>query len=271
MIPAAQHVNLAHGKLTWREAGRADAPALVLLHGIGSTSPRWEHQFAGLSDAFRVIAWNAPGYRDSDPLPAHTPSANDYAVALAALLDTLGVRETWVASNSWGTLIALAFADLYPQRARGLVLGGPTAGYGTLPAAEQQAMAAKRAARIASVGPVRMVEEDSPNLVSPQASPELLAKLRSGGEELTVEGYAQAARMLYATDGLAVIARLKHPILILSGEQDRITPPPANSHKLQAAAQRSTLEMIPGVGHLPHLEVPQRFNDAVREFAKTHA
>jgi pimeloyl-ACP methyl ester carboxylesterase len=268
MIPAAQSITLPHGRLTYRQAGRPGAPALVLLHGIGSTSPRWEHQFAGLSNDFHVIAWNAPGYRDSDPLPGAAPRVEDYAHALAGLLDALDVREAWLVSNSWGTLIALSFAREYPQRVLGLVLGGPTAGYGHLPAGEQKTLADKRAARIASAGPVRMIEEDSPNLVSPQAGAELLARLRQGGDELTVEGYAQAARMLYATEGLVLVAQLEQPILILSGEQDRITPPPANAHRLLAAARHGEIEMLPGVGHLPHLEVPERFNAAVRGFIK---
>src|SRR5262252_10962965 len=51
---------------SYMEAGRADAPALVLLHGVGANSTHWRFQFAGLSDAFRVVAWNAPGYILSD-------------------------------------------------------------------------------------------------------------------------------------------------------------------------------------------------------------
>src|SRR5258708_35836754 len=48
----------------WRymEAGSADAPPLVLLHGVGASSIHWRYQLAGLSDAFHVVALNAPGY-----------------------------------------------------------------------------------------------------------------------------------------------------------------------------------------------------------------
>ena len=77
--------------------------------------------------------------------------------------------------------------------------------------------------------------------------------------------------MLYATEGLVLVAQLEQPILILSGEQDRITPPPANAHRLLAAARHGEIEMLPGVGHLPHLEVPERFNAAVRGFIEKHA
>jgi hypothetical protein len=42
---------------SYMEAGRADAPAIVLLHGVGANSMHWRFQLAGLSDAFRVVAW----------------------------------------------------------------------------------------------------------------------------------------------------------------------------------------------------------------------
>ena len=217
-----------------------------------------------------MIAWNAPGYRDSDALPGDAPHVDAYARVLAALLDHLGVDRTWIASNSWGTLPALAFAHLYPRRARGLVLGGPTAGYGRLPPEEQKAKADERAGRIRTLGPSRMRTEDAPRLVAPGTREELLEQLRRGGEELTVEGYMQAARMLYATDGLALIAGLAQPILVLSGTADIITPPEANAKRLVAAGPNARLEMLTGIGHLPHLEAPERFNSAVRGFVQNH-
>ena len=74
---------LAHGRLGWREAGAANgAPALVLLHGIGSTSAGWRLQYGPLGERFRVLAWDAPGYGGSTPLPGDSPSPEAYAQAL---------------------------------------------------------------------------------------------------------------------------------------------------------------------------------------------
>jgi pimeloyl-ACP methyl ester carboxylesterase len=271
MLPEPQSLALSHGRLTFRESGRKDAAALVLLHGIGSTSVGWRGQYGPLGECFRVIAWNAPGYRDSDPLPGEAPSAGDYARVLAELLAQIDVAKMWIASNSWGTLIAIAMATLHPDRVRGLVLGGPTAGYSGLAEAERRQQAEARAERIRSLGPVRMRAEDAPRLVGPGASTELLDELKRGGDELTVEGYVQAARMLYATDAVPVIAKLAHPVLVISGAADIVTPPAANAERLAAAAENGRIESWPGIGHLPHLEDPARFNATVRTFTERHS
>ena len=62
-----RRVETAVGAFSIREAG--NGPVVVLLHGIGSGSGSWVHQIDRLSRNFRVIAWDAPGYGDSDPVP----------------------------------------------------------------------------------------------------------------------------------------------------------------------------------------------------------
>ncbi len=71
------------GGLSWREAG--DGPPIVFLHGLGGTRLAWEPQLEGLSDHFRCIAWDMPGYGDAAPAASLTfPGLAD---SIAALLD----------------------------------------------------------------------------------------------------------------------------------------------------------------------------------------
>src|SRR5688572_27878562 len=108
--------------ISHRDAGKARAPALMLLHRIGSTSAVWRDQYAPLGQRFRVVAWSAPGYHESAPLVGESPTAREYAGALARLLDALRIGEARLVTNSWGTLVALAFASLHPGRVASLVL-----------------------------------------------------------------------------------------------------------------------------------------------------
>jgi pimeloyl-ACP methyl ester carboxylesterase len=73
--------SVAAGHVAWLEAG--EGPALVLLHGIGSGARSWRAQLDGLSDRFRTIAWNAPGYGESSPLAPDAPSGSPVVISLA--------------------------------------------------------------------------------------------------------------------------------------------------------------------------------------------
>jgi pimeloyl-ACP methyl ester carboxylesterase len=248
--------------ITYRESGRPDAPALVLLHGIGSTSAAWRLQYETLGEHFRVVAWDAPGYGGSKPLAGDAPSAEAYAQALAGLLDALGIREAFIGTSSWGTPTAVVFARLFPQRVRALVLGGPTAGWGWLPKEERERRLAARIKRVRTIGMKTMREDDATELVAPGTREEVLQWLR-GAEGLHVDGYVQAMHMLAAVDVAREATAVACPARVVAGELDKRTPPDANAKRIAEALRNSRLIMIPSCGHLPHLEHPEQFNAAV--------
>ncbi|HEY5637836.1 MAG TPA: alpha/beta hydrolase [Burkholderiales bacterium] len=252
------------GTIAYRESGMPGAPAVVLLHGIGSTAAGWRLQFAPLAQEARVIAWDAPGYGGSAPLATATPVAEDYARALAGLLDALGVKAAVIGSNSWGTPTAVAFAVLYPARVRALVLGGPANGMAGLPAAEREKLLEERIARVKSLGLPAMRVQDAPRLVAPGTRDEVMQWI-SGSEGIHEAGYLQALQMLARADCARTITGVACPVTVISGENDLVTPPETNAKRIAAAAPNATLTMVPDCGHLPHLEFPDLFNEALRE------
>jgi len=260
MLPPLQTAE----NIAYRESGARDAPALVLLHGIGSTSAGWRLQYGPLGEHFRVVGWDAPGYGGSAPLAPESPTVDDYAQALARLLDAIGVERALLGTNSWGTPTAVGFARRYPQRVRALVLGGPAAGLGGAPEAQRAKFVADRIERITRLGPAKMRAEDAARLVAPGASPELLEWLRNPAG-VSVEGYSQAARMLGAADVPREIAQVACPVTVVSGELDIIAPPETNAKRIAAAAPNARFVSIAGCGHLPHLERAERFNAIVIE------
>jgi len=91
--------NYLGDRWSYMEAGKADAPAIVLLHGVGANSLHWRYQYAGLSDAFHVVAWNAPGYILSDAFKTEWPTCKDYADALADFLGALKLDRVNLVGN----------------------------------------------------------------------------------------------------------------------------------------------------------------------------
>jgi pimeloyl-ACP methyl ester carboxylesterase len=84
---------------------------LVLLHGLGSSRSAWEPVLPILAERFDVIAFDLPGFGDSDALPSDVePSPAALAASVADMLTRLGVVASHVAGNSLGGWIALELA-----------------------------------------------------------------------------------------------------------------------------------------------------------------
>ena len=117
--------------VAYRYAG--EGPPLVLLHGFLCDSRCWRPQLAGLSDTFRLIAWDAPGAGSSSD-PPDTFTTTDWAQCLAGFLDLLVIEAAQILGLSWGGILAQEFYRSYPDRVLSLVLCDTYAGWkGSLP------------------------------------------------------------------------------------------------------------------------------------------
>ena len=139
--------NYLGDRWSYMEAGRADAPAILLLHGVGANSMHWRYQLAGLSDAFRVVAWNAPGYILSDAFKTEWPGCKDYADALADFLGVMKLDRVNLVGNSFGSRVAQCFAIHYPQRVIRLAMTGTGIGPKGMSEEDEGARSSRRARR----------------------------------------------------------------------------------------------------------------------------
>jgi pimeloyl-ACP methyl ester carboxylesterase len=260
-----QKVRTRGGTLSYREAGTG--PALCLLHGISSQSSSWVHQLDALAPRFHVIAWDAPGYGDSDRLPADVPAASDYVESLAGLLDALGICRMLLVGSSFGALIAGAFAATRPDRVMGQVLLSPAGGYGLADASERKAKLAGRLQRLARLGPQGLAQDLPVGMLSQRASTEARALAAWSTARIRPDGYSQAARTL--ADGRLIEDARKYPgpVLIIAGTEDRITPS-AGSEVIARAFQHGTFRLVENAGHLCHLDVPALINSAIADMAQ---
>src|ERR1700722_13992321 len=152
-IPAASRSRYLGDRFSYMETGAADAPPLLLLlHGVGANAMHWRFQFAGLSDRFRVIAWNAPGYMLSDNFVATAPDGRDYADAFVDFLDAAGVGRCAILANSFGSRIAQCTAWFHPGRITHLVMTGTAIGQRDMTEETRSKLIATRQAQMAAGG-----------------------------------------------------------------------------------------------------------------------
>ncbi len=238
-------------------------PTLALLHGFSFDTTLWDDQIDSFSRKYRVLRYDLRGFGRSTSSDVAYTHAGD----LKALLDSLHIREAYLAGLSLGGGAVINFALMYPGIARALVLAAP------------------------SLGGFRW----SSKIVSAQAS--LQAKIRDEGIEVARKIWMRQTIFRQAIQNKAVAAKLRDMIGRYSGwhwmhpDLGKPMTPPANGRLSEirtptlilvgdadAADQlqiADTLErgitgakkiVYPDVGHLINMEVPELFNTAVLEF-----
>ena len=231
---ASRQVVARGAAVSYRESGSPgySGPAThVLLHGIGSASASWLAQLAQCAQAgapaCRLLAWDAPGYGESEALPAQKPSAADYAHRMWDWLDASGAagQPFTLVGHSLGALMAARAALLHPQRVARLVLLAPAQGYARAEAAVREKKLSDRLASLAQHGPAGMAKRRASAMLSPQASTAQIDFVEQVMAAIHPGGYTQAAHMLSGGDLRHDLEQLACPRTIASGSADTVTPP----------------------------------------------
>jgi len=256
-----------------RECGPADTQhlPLVCLHGISSGAASWLDLAQHMAAHTRVIAWDAPGYGTSTPLPQDVPHAGAYAQRLQALLDALGVARCVLVGHSLGALMAASAAwhDGLHGRIAALVLISPAQGYGAPGReAERAQVHAERTGTLHALGIEGMAMRRAARLLSDQASPQAQQWVRWNMARLNERGYRQAIEMLCAGDMLADLPPpAAVPVTVACGALDRITPPVACGEVAKRCGVM--LHTLENAGHACYVERPEAVATLLRQVLQT--
>ncbi len=243
-----------------------DRVPVLLIHGFPLSNMLWDPQIADLSDVARLIAPDLRGHGMTDATePPYTMKL--FTEDCATLLDQLGM--TWpivVAGLSMGGYIALDFCRRYPERVGGLILAATRAGADSDEAKKSRDQAAGVAI---AEGTDPIAEGMLPKLLAKEnyeAQPELVEFVHDMMLETSPDGVVGAlAAMRDRPDSTGDLPGLEVPTLILHGADDQLIPV-TEAEAMAAAMPRAKLVIVPDAGHLPNLEQPDFFNDAVRDF-----
>ncbi len=269
------------------ECGPADGPLVLLLHGFPEFWWCWRSQLVALGEAgYRAVAPDLRGYGASDKPPrgydAYTLSSD-----VAGMVRALGARDAAVVGHDWGGVLAWTVATLHPRVVSSLaILGMPH------PLRLREALVSDRAQLRASsyIGffqlprlPEARLKKDDGAYVGellrrwggpgfPDAETEQRCREAvqvPGVAHCTLEWYRWAVRSRTRPSGLRFLKLLERgvgvPTLQLHGVLDAcLLPETAHGSGAWVDAPYE-LQLLDGVGHFPHEEVPELVNAALLE------
>lgn len=255
-------------RLHYNEAG--DGPVLVMLHGGGPGASSWSNfkqNLPGLSEHFRVLLVDQPGYGGSDKPVVTEPFWTYSARAVKHLLDELGVDKAHFVGNSLGGGTTLKFAQDYPERADRLVLMGPGGGALNIFAPEPSEGIKLLMSYYAPPGPsrekmdafIRIMLYDH-SLVTEQLIDE---RYEASIDPETMQGAMNVLGGLANRSEEAELWRyldkIPHRTLLTWGRDDRVLPLDGAFFALKRMPD-ARLHVFPKCGHWAQLEHLEEFN-----------
>jgi pimeloyl-ACP methyl ester carboxylesterase len=236
-------VTVAGHRIHYDAEGPAAGPVVVLVHGLGGRAEDWRKLAPFLAKAgFRVYMPDLPGYGRSAKPSEFSYSIPDEAGAVVGFLDVMGLKQVDLGGWSMGGWIAQRVAAEHPERVRRLLLFD-SAGLYEKPAWNTGLFMPVSAADIEELDALLMPH---PPHVPAFVARDVLRHSRQNGWVIK----RALETMLSGQDATdTLLPRLKMPVLLIWGAEDRITPL-SQGEKMHRLVPQSDLVVIPGCGHL---------------------
>jgi magnesium chelatase accessory protein len=276
--PNAAHSRFERvGDLTWHVQEMGSGPAMLLVHGTGSSTHSWAALAPLLATRFQVIAPDLPGHGFTQLGSQAQSSLPGMASSMAALLNRLALTPALAVGHSAGAavLARMCFDGAISPRAL-ISLNGALLPLRGL-AGQFFAPAAKLLAGFSLV----------PRLFSWRGADRRVAErlIRDTGSTLEPEmvdlyhrlirspSHVSGTLRMMANWDLEPLSRQLHriaPLLYLIACENDRTVPPSEARRLHRLLPESHLVALPGLGHLGHEERPERFAQLICEIADAH-
>ncbi len=241
----------------------------IFLHGIGGNRTNWRDQLPAFGRDFHAIAWDARGYGDSDDYEGDLDFA-DFARDLHRVLDHFEARRAHLIGLSMGGVIALDFAERFPDRVATLTLCDSMPGFGHLSEAQRREfIRLRQEPLLAGKEPSDMAPAVAQTLVGRNPRAGVFEQLVASMAALHKKSYLKtiAGSVNYARK--FELEKIAVPSNVVVGDEDTLTPP-AVSQVMARRIPGARLTIIEGAGHLSNIEQPETFNRAVLDFLLEH-
>jgi len=251
-----------------------EGEALVLIMGYGGSSGQWFRQIPGLSQDYRVVAFDNRGTGRSDK-PDIPYTMEMMAGDIAALLEAIDIDAAHIYGVSMGGMIAQEFALGYPEKVISLILGCTNygGGHSIMPDAEAMALLFDEE-RMKRLTPEEGARELFPFLCSqefiddnPDIVEQFVAKVV---EYITpLHSYTRQAEAIMGYDTYDRLPNIKAPTLVIAGDGDRIVPV-ENSKLLASRIPGAELVILEKMGHGFFIEAADEASKIILDFMRRH-
>ncbi|MEW6022312.1 MAG: alpha/beta fold hydrolase [Pseudomonadota bacterium] len=280
-LPAkGRFVEVPGGRLHVRESGDAQAPAVLLVHGLGGQMSHFDYGLAErLSESFRVVVVDRPGSGHSLRDEMTSADVSTQAQALAVLIGKLELGRPTVVGHSLGGAIALALAVEHPQSVGALALVAPlTHAPETAPQVFRALTIETRWVRtlfawtLATPGAIAGSKKVLAAVFAPEKAPADFAVKGGGLHSLRPSQFLAASNDLQAIPLRMPLvqgryAELALPVSVLYGRQDAILGWQENGQALVDKVPGARLELVEG-GHMLPVTQPLVVADFVERAAR---
>jgi pimeloyl-ACP methyl ester carboxylesterase len=252
-VQAREFLQLGDQRLAYRSAGEEHrSTALVVLHGWGVSLDAVAPIQTALAAERHVLAFDLPGFGQSDP-PAAVWGSSDYAEVVKRALHSLSLGQIDLVGHSFGGKVAILLASCWPKLVRRLVL-----------------------VNSAGIRPTR-----SPiyagRVLTFKAARRLAGRLpgagwlsqRLGSADYRVAGPLRSTLVRVVNEDLRpLLPRITAPTLLVWGDQDRETPP-SDAAIMEREIPDAGLVVFHGAGHYSYADDQPRFCRVVSNFLKS--
>jgi pimeloyl-ACP methyl ester carboxylesterase len=238
-------------------------PPLFLIHGIGASRHSWDGVLTTLKSHFRCISYDLRGHGRS-PAPPPPYTLDDLVEDLEALRSELGIERAHIAGHSLGGMIGPAYARRYPQQVLSLGLLSTAAFRSPEDGAKVRGVVQDMRNR--GIGPV--LETLKERWFTPEFAarcPDVIERRMRQVIETDAEVFLSVFDIYAGTEMGPWLSEIRHPCLVLTGENDGGCNPRLN-RQMAAALSRSSLEMLPNLRHAILLEAPDAVAARMLEF-----
>lgn len=264
-------------QIAYIDEGAGDK-VIIMIHGLGSYIPAWRHNVSELSQHYRCIALDLPGYGKSSKKP-HSGLMTYYSDVILQLMDHLNLKTVVLAGHSMGAQIAVTAAHRHPSRVTGLILASP-AGFEQFTADQNQWFKTVMTPEGVKNTPIPTIKKNMSNNFyrMPKDAQFMITDriaIRSADD---FDAYCMA--IVKSVHGMLdepifdILPEITQPTLVFYGEDDQLIPNPyLNPGPTKEIAEAGTAQlkqsrliMLPETGHFLQYERADQFNQEVLKF-----